>query len=157
VASLEKACTELEAVLAIIAPIPARLDELAGGDHGGMADNGDQIPLAARLHTQHGKAVFLVVERDALNEPSEDLGSALSRLRFHRELLSTGDPTPSAGTRRCILFPVVMPETDGVRSYPRRLQIKGSLPFGAGARPLALMFPLVCLPDQENEIELRLS
>jgi hypothetical protein len=102
-------------VLAIIVPIPARLDELAGGDHGGVADNGDQIPLPARLHTQHGKAVFLVVERDALNEPSEDLGAALSRLRFHHEPLSTDDPTPSAGTRRCILFPVVMPETDGVR------------------------------------------
>src|ERR1700733_4034128 len=84
---LEKACTELEAVLAIIVPIPARLDELAGGDHGGMADNGDQIPLAARLHTQHGETVFLVVERDALNEPSEDLATALSRVRFHREQL----------------------------------------------------------------------
>jgi hypothetical protein len=93
------------------------------------------------------------VERDALNEPSEGLGAALSRLRFHREPLSTGDPTPSAGTRRCNLFPVVMPETDGVRSYLRRSQIKGSLPFGAGARPLALIFPLVCLPDQENEID----
>jgi hypothetical protein len=46
-----------------------------------------------------------------------------------------------------------MPETDGVRSYLRRSQIKGSLPFGAGARPLALIFPLVCLPDQENEID----
>src|ERR1700733_10253384 len=101
---LEKACTELEAVLAIIVPIPARLDELAGGDHGGMADNGDQIPLAARLHTQHCKAVFLVAERDALNEPSEDLGAALGRARFHRELLSTDDPTPSAGTRQCTLF-----------------------------------------------------
>jgi hypothetical protein len=44
-------------VLAIIVPIPARLDELAGRDYGGVADNGDQIPLAARLHTQHGKAV----------------------------------------------------------------------------------------------------
>jgi hypothetical protein len=116
-------------VLAIIVPIPARLDELPGGDHGGVADNGDQIPLAARLHTQHGKAVFLVVERDALNEPSEDLGTALSRLRFHREPLSTDDPTPSAGTRHCILFPVVMPETDDVRSCLRRSRIKGSLPL----------------------------
>src|ERR1700733_3622170 len=101
---LEKACTELEAVLAIIVPIPARLNELAGGDHGGMADNGNQIPLAARLHTQHGEAVFLVVERDALNEPSEDLGTALSRVRFHREQLSTDDQTPSAGTRTASCF-----------------------------------------------------
>jgi hypothetical protein len=125
----------------------ARLDELAGGDHGGMADNGDQIPLTARLHTQHCKAVFLVVERDALNEPSEDLGAALGRARFHRERLSTGDPTLSAGTRRCILFPVVMPEIDGVRSCLRRSQIKDSLPlsevygcghdFGLLARELA--------------------
>ncbi|MGB3584699.1 MAG: hypothetical protein WBA40_26785, partial [Roseiarcus sp.] len=101
-----------------------------------MADNGDQIPLAARLHTQHGKAVFLVVERDALNEPSEGLCAALSRLRFHRERLSTDDPTPSGGTRRCILFPVIMPETDRGRSYLRRSQINGSSPssevFGCG-------------------------
>ena len=75
-----------------------------GGDHGGMADNGDQIPLAARLHTQHGEAVFLVVERDALNEPSEDLGTALSRVRFHREQLSTEHQTPSAGTRTASCF-----------------------------------------------------
>lgn len=83
------------------------------------------------------------MERDALNEPGEDLRAALSRLRFHREQLSTGDPTPSAVNRRCILFLVVMPETDGMRSYLRRSQIKGLLPFGAGTRPLALKFPLV--------------
>ena len=144
--ALRKRARKLEAVLAIIAPIPARLDELAGGDHGGVADNGDQIPLAARLHAQHGKAVFLVVERDALNEPGEDLGAALSRLRFHREPLSIGDAT-LAGTWQCILFPVVMPEADGVRTYLRRSQIKGSLPlrevcgcghdFGLLARELA--------------------
>jgi hypothetical protein len=50
-----------------------------------------------------------------------------------------------------------MPETDGVRSYLRRSQIKGSLPFGAGARPLALMFPLVCCLIKKTRLTLRVS
>jgi hypothetical protein len=31
-------------------PLAARLDELAGGDHRGMTDDGDGFTLAARLH-----------------------------------------------------------------------------------------------------------
>ena len=105
-------------MLAIIVPIPARLDELAGGDHGGMADNGDQIPLAARLHTQHGEAVFLVVERDALNEPSEDLGTALSRVPISSRTAFDRRSNTIRWHSHCILFPGVIPETDGVCGIP---------------------------------------
>ncbi len=38
-----------------------------------MADNGDQLAVAARLHPQHAEAVLGVVERHPLDEASEDL------------------------------------------------------------------------------------
>jgi len=37
---------------AVIDPGPARLNELAGRDHGGMADYSDEIALAAGFDTQ---------------------------------------------------------------------------------------------------------
>ena len=52
----------------------ARLDELAGRDHRRMAKDGDQIALAAGFDPQHAEAVLVVVERDALDQPGQDLG-----------------------------------------------------------------------------------
>jgi len=37
--------SELDAVRAVVLPRPARLDELAGGNHRRVAENGDQIAL----------------------------------------------------------------------------------------------------------------
>jgi len=62
--SLEERGAKLDAMRAVIGPRPARLDELAGRDHRGMADYGDEIALAAGFDPQHAKAVLGVVERD---------------------------------------------------------------------------------------------
>ena len=42
---LEKQGSELDAMRAVVLPRPARLDELAGGNHRRVAENGDQIAL----------------------------------------------------------------------------------------------------------------
>jgi hypothetical protein len=44
------------------------LDELAGGDHRGMTDDGDGFTLAARLHAQNAEAVVFVMECYTLDE-----------------------------------------------------------------------------------------
>ena len=59
--------TELEAKLPVLDPAPFGGYPLPGADRGQGADNGDQVAVPLGLHLQHGPAVFLVVERDALN------------------------------------------------------------------------------------------
>ena len=46
----QKPRAELHAMGAIVGPFAARLDELAGGDHRGMTDDGNRITLATRLY-----------------------------------------------------------------------------------------------------------
>ena len=71
---LEKRGSELDAVGTIVDPTAARLHKLAGRDHRGMADDGDQIALPARFDPQHAEAVLRVVKRDAVDETGQDLG-----------------------------------------------------------------------------------
>ncbi len=56
---------------AIIGPLAARLDELAGGDHRGMTDDGDGFTLAARLHAQNAEAVVFVMKGYTLDDAGE--------------------------------------------------------------------------------------
>src|ERR1700724_3691299 len=58
----QKPGAELHAMGAIVVPLAARLDELAGGDHRGMTDDGDGFTLAARLHAQNAEAVIFVMK-----------------------------------------------------------------------------------------------
>jgi hypothetical protein len=53
---------KLDAVGAVVDPGSARLDELAGRDHRGMANDGDEIALAAGFDAQNAEAVVGVVE-----------------------------------------------------------------------------------------------
>ena len=53
---LEKGGSELDAVGAIVDPVAIRLDKLAGRDHRGMADDGDQIALPTCLDPQHARS-----------------------------------------------------------------------------------------------------
>jgi hypothetical protein len=48
--------------------------ELAGRDHSGVADDGDEITLTTGFDTQNAEAVLGVVERDAVDQSCEDLG-----------------------------------------------------------------------------------
>ena len=72
----------------IVDPPAARLDELAGADRCRMADDGDQIALAARLHPQDAEAAVLVVEGDPLDEAGEVLAFGCGRRRSHPGLTS---------------------------------------------------------------------
>ena len=73
--------------------LPARLDELAGRDHRGVADDGDQVALAARFDPQHAEAVLGVVERDALDQAGQNLGwRACSWCFGHRAIMRISAP-----------------------------------------------------------------
>ena len=74
----QKVGAELHTVRAVVDPPAARLDELAGTDRCGMADDGNQVALAAGLHPQDAKAAILVVERNALDEAREVLAFGCS-------------------------------------------------------------------------------
>ena len=69
----EEVRPELHTVRPIVDPPAARLHELTGADRGGVADNGDQIALAAGLHPEDAEAAVLVVECHPLNEAGEVL------------------------------------------------------------------------------------
>ena len=69
---LEKAGPELLTVGAIVDPFAGRGDPLAGGNDGGMADEGHQIAVSARLRPEHAEAVLGVVEGDPLSEACEN-------------------------------------------------------------------------------------
>ena len=66
--------------VAVVGPGAGGLDELAGRDQGGVADDRDEVALAARLDPQHAEAVVGVVEGDALDEPGEVVRAGLAIL-----------------------------------------------------------------------------
>jgi hypothetical protein len=78
----------LDAMRAVVDPGPARLDELAGRDHRGMPDEGDEIALAASFDAEHAEAVLGIVEGDAVDQSCKDLRSAHRRyLRHYPEII----------------------------------------------------------------------
>jgi hypothetical protein len=81
--SLEERGFELDAVRAVVDPGPARLDELAGGDHRGMPDQGDEIALTACFDSQHAEAVVGVVEGDTVDQSRQNLRRAHRRYLRH--------------------------------------------------------------------------
>jgi hypothetical protein len=64
----QKPRAELHAMCAIIVPLAARLDELTGGDHRGMTDDGDGFMLAARLQAQNAEAIVFILKCYTLDE-----------------------------------------------------------------------------------------
>ena len=68
----DEARLELLAMGAIVDPFARCGDPLAGGDDGGVADDGHQIAMAARLRPQNAEAVLAVVEGDPLDEASQN-------------------------------------------------------------------------------------
>ena len=70
---LEEVRLELEAVRAVGDPDPDGVDEFARRDRRRVADDRDEVALAARLHLQDGEAVVLIVEGHALDRADERL------------------------------------------------------------------------------------
>ena len=77
----------MDAVRAVIYPGAARLDKLAGRDHCGVANNGDEIALAAGFDTQNAEAVLGIVERDAVDQARQDLRRARRRCPRHPAMM----------------------------------------------------------------------
>ena len=74
----EEIGAKLYAVRPVVDPPPARLHELAGADGRSVADDRDQIAMAARLDPQDAEAAVLVVEGDALDQAGEVLAFGCS-------------------------------------------------------------------------------
>ena len=55
---------------AVVDPGAARLDELAGRDHCGVADDRDQVALASGFDPQDAKTVLLVMEVTRSTRPA---------------------------------------------------------------------------------------
>ena len=68
---LQRIGLELQAMRAIGEPDADGMDEFAGRDESGMADDGDKIAPPARLHLQDGETIFLVVKRHPLDGADE--------------------------------------------------------------------------------------
>ena len=67
----QKSRFELLAMRAVVDPFARCRDPLAGGDRRRMADDGHQIPMAARLCPQNAETVLGVVEGNPLDEAGE--------------------------------------------------------------------------------------
>src|SRR6476659_4166869 len=59
---------------AVIGPGAAHQHPLTAENAGGMADDGDQVPLSTRLHAQHAEPTLLVVVGDTLHQASQRFG-----------------------------------------------------------------------------------
>ena len=79
----QKPRLELLAVGAIVDPFAGGGDPFAGGDRRGMADDGHQIAVAARLDPQNAEAVLGVVEGDAFDQAGEHFLYRSDRLSLH--------------------------------------------------------------------------
>ena len=73
---LQKAGAELQPVLAILLPLPARLDALAGMDLGGGPQHRHEVLVAAHVNAQDAKAGLGAMERDALDKPRQRLSTS---------------------------------------------------------------------------------
>src|ERR1700722_17536087 len=67
----------------VVYPLAARRDPLAGGNHGGVADDGHEIAVAACLRAQHAETVVGIVVGDALHEARKNFVGRWLRLRPH--------------------------------------------------------------------------
>ena len=80
---LEEPGLELLTVSAVIRPVTGGRDPLTGGNHGGMANDRDEIAVTTRLHPDDAKAVLGVLVGDALDQPGQHLPIGWLWLRLH--------------------------------------------------------------------------
>ena len=77
---LKKPRLELLAMRAVVDPFARRGDPLPGRNRCGLADDGHQITMSARLRLESAEAVLGIVEGDPLDEARKDfLGRRLRR------------------------------------------------------------------------------
>ena len=67
----------------VVDPFPGSRNPLARRNHGGVADDGDEVAVPARLGAQNAKTVIAVVEGDALDETGQNFLCCGLWLGFH--------------------------------------------------------------------------
>ena len=77
---------------AVVDPGPARLNELAGRNHRGVSDEGDQLALASRLDPQHAKTVLGVMECDAVDQAGQGICRACRYCPRHSAMMNVKLP-----------------------------------------------------------------
>ena len=70
---------------AIVDPFAGRGDPLAGGNDGGVTDDGHQIAMAARLCSENAETVLGVMESDPLDEAGEHFLGRWLRIGLHTD------------------------------------------------------------------------
>jgi hypothetical protein len=75
---------------AVVHPVAGGRNPLASRNRGGMANDGHQVPMAARLDPDDAEAVLGILVGDALNQTGQHLpiGWFLFRLHFLRDIPS---------------------------------------------------------------------
>src|SRR6185295_15852081 len=88
-----EACSELEAVLAVLLPLPAGLDVLAHMHLGRRAEHSDEVTVPAHLDPQYTEAGLGAVECHALNKTGQRLAAVVDRTPLGHVHISlpTGD------------------------------------------------------------------
>jgi hypothetical protein len=74
---------ELLAMGAVVGPVTGGRNPLTGGNHGGVANDRNEIAVAARLDPNHAKPVVGILVGDALDQPGEHFPIRWLRLRLH--------------------------------------------------------------------------
>jgi hypothetical protein len=85
---------ELPAMGAVVRPVAGGRNPLAGGNYGGMTNDGDQFSMTTRLDPDDAKSVVGILVGDALNQPGKDLTIGWFRLCLHN-VYSAGVVTKS--------------------------------------------------------------
>ncbi len=80
---LEEPGLELLAMGAVVRPVTGGRNPLTGGNHGGVANDRDEIAVTTRLDPNDAKAVVGILVGDALNQPGQHFPIRWLRLRLH--------------------------------------------------------------------------
>jgi len=100
----------LEAMSSVVDPDPARLDELAGRNHRGVSDEGDQVALASCLDPQHAKT-FSELWNYAVDQPCQDFGGGARSLCLrHAPIMKTDVRGHHSIMRRKLWLSATRPE-----------------------------------------------
>jgi hypothetical protein len=68
---LEEPGLELLAMGVVVGPVTGGRNPLTGGNHGGVANDRNEIAVAARLDPNHAKPVVGILVGNALDQPGE--------------------------------------------------------------------------------------
>jgi hypothetical protein len=87
---------------AVIGPVADSRNPLAGRNHGGVANNSDEIAMPPRLDPNDAKAAVGILVSDAFNQPRQQLSIGWLRLHLHDVYRTGSVAKTSALVRGCV-------------------------------------------------------